>query len=84
MSTTGLLSDFSAGCSSWAIMGPAMCSKQVDVSGHPQLDNNTAISKVFLSTWKEGDAFPPPYSATLLCSAENTPNTFPRLIQLPK
>lgn len=59
MSTTGLLSDFSAGCSSWAIIGPAMCSKQVDVSGHPQLDNNTGISKVTLPTWKEGDAFFP-------------------------
>ncbi|XP_041332820.1 cyclic AMP-dependent transcription factor ATF-3 isoform X2 [Pyrgilauda ruficollis] len=36
MNTTGLLSDFSAGCSPWAVMGPALCSRQVDVSDHPQ------------------------------------------------
>lgn len=59
MSTTALLSVFSAGCSLWAIMGPALCSKQVDVSDHPQLDNNNWISKVLLPTWNEGAAFFP-------------------------
>lgn len=84
MNTTGLLSDFIAGCSSWAVMGPALCSKQVDVSDHPQLHNNTWISKVLILTWKEGLAFFPHYSATLLCLPENSLNTFPLLIQLPK
>lgn len=84
MNTTGLLSDFIAGCSSWAVMGPALCSKQVDVSDHPQLHNNTWISKVLILTWKEGLAFFPHYSATLLCLPESSLNTFPLLIQLPK
>lgn len=84
MNTTALLSDFSAGCSSWAVMGPALCSKQADVSDHTQLDNNTWVSKVLLPTWKERAAFFSHYSATLLCLAENTLNTFPLLIQLPK
>lgn len=83
MSTTALLSVFSAGCSLWAIMGPALCSKQVDVSDHPQLDNNIWIQGT--STHMEGGScFFSHYSASLLCLAKNALNTFPLLIQLPK